>query len=130
MKLVQPVEVEASANWRIRIAFADGVSGELDLSDMAAEPIYAAWRDPDFWRSVHITDHRAVAWNDDIEFCADSLYMDLTGRTLRDMYPRSADGAVNACTLPVPWHRHSHRQPRTQPATLSRRRLSNCYPAT
>ncbi len=95
MELVQPVQVEARDNWRIRIAFADGVSGEIDLSDMAEEPICAAWRDPDFWRSVHITDHRAVAWNDDIELCADSLYMDLTGLTLRDMYPRSAGSAVN-----------------------------------
>lgn len=95
MELVQPVEVEAREHWRIWVVFADGVSGEVDLSDMADEPICAAWRDPAFWRSVKLTEHRAVAWNDDIELCADSLYMDLTGLTLREMYPRSADSAVN-----------------------------------
>ena len=36
----------------------------------------------------------AVAWNEDIEVCADSLYT-ATGLTLREMYPRSADRAVN-----------------------------------
>lgn len=90
MELVQPVEVEARDGWRIWVAFADGVSGEIDLSDMVDEPICSAWRDPAFWRSVQITNQRAMAWNEDIELCADSLYMDLAGLTLREIYPRSA----------------------------------------
>ena len=79
--------------WRIWVAFADGVSGEIDLSDMAEESICAAWRDPAFWRGVQVTDYRAVAWSEDIELCADSLYMDLTGLTLREMYPRRSSSA-------------------------------------
>ena len=95
MELVRPVRVEARDGWRIWVEFADGVSGEVDLSDMADEPICAAWLDPEFWRSVHVTDHRAVAWNDDIELCADALYIELTGLTPREVYPRCADSAVN-----------------------------------
>ena len=89
MELVQPVEVEARDGWRIWVAFADGVSGEIDLSEMADDSICAAWRDPEFWRSVHIADHRAVAWSDEIELCPDSLYAELTGQSLDDVYPRS-----------------------------------------
>ena len=89
MELVRPVEVEARDGWRVWVAFADGVSGEVDLSDMAEEPICAAWRDPAFWKSVQITDYRAVAWSDDIELCPDSVYAELTGMMLREMYPRS-----------------------------------------
>ena len=95
MELVRPIKVETRDDWRLWVAFADGVSGEIDLSDMADEPLCAAWRDPVFWRSVHITDHRAIAWNDDIELCSDALYMDLTGLTPREVYPASADSAVN-----------------------------------
>ena len=71
MELVEPVKVEARDGWRIWVAFADGVSGEIDLSDMAEESICAAWRDPAFWRNVRITDYRAVAWSEDIELCAE-----------------------------------------------------------
>ncbi|MDE2989173.1 MAG: DUF2442 domain-containing protein [Chloroflexota bacterium] len=95
MELVQPVEVEARDRWRIWVAFADGVNGEVDLSDMADEPICAAWRDPVFWRRVRITDYRAVAWSDDIELCADSLYMELTGLKPRELYPQGADSAAS-----------------------------------
>ena len=61
MELVQAVEAKALDDWRIRMAFVGGVNGEIDLSDMAAEPICAAWGDPEFWRSVRITDYRALA---------------------------------------------------------------------
>ena len=86
MDLVQPVRVEALDGWRIRVAFADTVSCEVDLSDMAEEPICAAWRDSSFWRGVHIADHRTAACSDEIEFCPDSLYADLTGQSLGDVY--------------------------------------------
>ena len=91
MDLVQPTHVEARDNYRIWVEYADGVSGEIDLSDLAVEPMFSAWQDSTFWRSVHITDYRAIAWNDDLELCPDSIYMDLTGRTLREIYPPPAN---------------------------------------
>ena len=89
MELVQPILVEARDNWRIWVEYSDGVSGEIDLSDMAAEPTFAEWQDPSFWRSVRIADYRGIIWSDDIELCPDSIYMELTGKSMDEIYPRS-----------------------------------------
>lgn len=91
MEPVQPVRVEAREQSRIWVEFADGVSGELDLSDMTGDSGFAELRVPAFWQSVHITDYRAIAWNDEIELCPDSIYAELTGLTLREMYPTAAE---------------------------------------
>lgn len=90
MRLVQPTGVEARDNWRIWVEYSDGVSGEVDLTDMAEDPALAELRNADFWKSVRITDYRAIAWSDDIELCTDSIYAELTGLTLDTLYLRSS----------------------------------------
>ena len=89
MELVQPTLVEARDNWQIWVEYSDGVSGVIDLADVADEPSFSKWQDPEFWRSVRIADYRAIVWSDDIELCPDSIYMELTGKSLDEIYPRS-----------------------------------------
>ena len=31
--------------------------------------------------------HRAIAWDDDTEFCADALYLKLAGKSLEEVMP-------------------------------------------
>ena len=52
-----------------------------------------AWNTPGYFEKVYITPHRAIAWDDDIELCADALYLKLTGNpiesgTERKLYER------------------------------------------
>ena len=89
MELVTPTRVEARDNWRIWVEYSDGVSGEVDLSDMVDEPTFADWHDPAFWSSVRIADYRAIVWSDEIELCPDSIYAELTGKSLDEIYPRA-----------------------------------------
>ena len=87
--LVRPIKVEPRAHHRIWLQYDDGVSGEIDLSHLVGSGIFTAWQDPEFFKTVHLTPHRAIAWdNDQIDLCADALYMELTGLSFQEIYPR------------------------------------------
>ena len=86
-ELVQPIAVEPREGYRIWIRYADGPEGEIDLSDLAGHGVFVAWNDRAHFGKVHITEHRAIAWDDQIELCPDALYMQLTGMTVEELMP-------------------------------------------
>lgn len=88
MELAQPTKVEARDGYRIWLEYADGAAGEIDLSHLVGSGVFKAWEDEAFFRQVHIADYRAIAWSDEIDLCSDALYMELTGCTFEEMYPR------------------------------------------
>ena len=83
------VELEVQEPYKLWMRFDDGTTGTVDLSDSAAlGGIFAAWSDPDFWRSAHIVaDSGAVAWGDGtkVDVCPQSLYLDVTGQSFDDL---------------------------------------------
>ena len=87
MNLLQPIEVKPLPRYHIWLRYADGVAGEIDLSDLAGKGVFRAWDEPGYFSKVYITSHRAIAWDDDIELCADALYMELTGKTVEEVMP-------------------------------------------
>jgi hypothetical protein len=86
--MVKPVVVRPLPNYGIYLEFSDGVKGEVDLSDLASGDVFEPWSDPSFFERVHIGPHREIKWNDEIELCADSLYLKLTGKTPEELFPR------------------------------------------
>ena len=85
--MIAPVAVEPRADWRIWLRYADGAEGEIDLSDVALRGVFAAWADRSFFESVHITPHGSIGWSDEIDLCADSLYLELTGKPVETVMP-------------------------------------------
>ena len=96
MDEVQPIKVEARDGFSIWLAYSDGASGELDLSALALRRPFQRWQDRDFFEGVHLTKHRTIAWDEEIELCADALYSDLTGMSLEEMYPLASDQRAHA----------------------------------
>lgn len=84
--MIRPTEVEAREGYRIWVRYSDGVDGEIDLSDLVDKGVFAAWNEPGYFEKVHVTEHRSIAWDDDIEICPDTIYMELTGKTLDAIY--------------------------------------------
>lgn len=76
--MFQPTEVKALPNHRLQIAYSDGVAGEIDLSDLAGRGVFTLWEQPGAFENVWITPYRAIAWSEEVELCADSLYLRLT----------------------------------------------------
>lgn len=87
--LIHAVEVQPRAGHRIWLRYSDGAAGEVDLSDLAGRGVFRAWSDRDFFNGVHVAPHGAVAWDDEVELCADALYQRLTGKLPFDLKPAS-----------------------------------------
>ena len=86
-KWVSPVEVRALEPYRIWLRYDDGVEGELDLSYLAGDGVFAAWEDHSFFAGVHLGPAGSIAWSDDLDMCGDALYMKITGITPEEMFP-------------------------------------------
>jgi Protein of unknown function (DUF2442) len=85
--LIQPVRVEPREGYRIHLEFSDGAKGEVDLSQWAGKGVFQAWNDRAFFERVHIGNHREIKWNDEIELCADSLYLEITHKRVDELFP-------------------------------------------
>ena len=94
--LVQPTAVEPRDGYRIWIRYADGPEGEIDLSHLADRGVFVAWDDRSFFEKVRVTEHRSIAWDDQIELCPDALYMELTGVAVEELMPGARPVAADA----------------------------------
>ena len=92
--LIRPTEVEPREGYRIWLRYSDGAAGEVDLSHLAGRGVFEVWNDRNYFETVHVALHGAVAWGQDIELCPDALYMQLTGATVSEVIP-GADRLAN-----------------------------------
>lgn len=81
-------EVKALRDHRVWLRFENGVVGEVDLSDLAGEGVFAAWNEPGFFAKVTIDPvTHTLSWPRGIDLCPDALFEDVQ-RTSQDD-PRS-----------------------------------------
>ncbi len=83
----RPLEVKARKTFRIWLRYDDGTEGEVDLSDVAGQGVFAAWNDVAFFNSVRLGSHGAIEWGEDLDICPDAMYLRLTGRSPEEVFP-------------------------------------------
>ena len=81
-----PTKVEPRCGYRIWLEYSDGSRGLVDLSRFAARGVFVAWEDRTVFESVHISSHESIAWSDELELCADALYLQLTGKPADEIW--------------------------------------------
>ncbi len=82
MEFPRLLSVAPRPEHRIHLRYADGTEGELDLSsDVARGGVFTRLRNAAYFAQVHITETDAVAWDEVLELCPDTLYLDLTQQT-------------------------------------------------
>lgn len=81
------LEAKPLDGYKVWLEFADGTTGEVDLSHLAGKGVFAFWDDYKHFKKVSIENGRRLAWSDDIDIDADSLYMRLTGKTPEELFP-------------------------------------------
>jgi hypothetical protein len=75
--------------YRVWLHFDDGVEGEVDLSELVGQGVFAAWEDPARFAQVSVEpDTHALTWPGGIDLCPHALHDDLVTRA-----SRAADGA-------------------------------------
>ncbi|MCE5278487.1 MAG: DUF2442 domain-containing protein [Planctomycetaceae bacterium] len=80
-------EVTVLENYRLRLRFADGTTGTVDLPDLVGKGVFQRWEDYDFFGSVAIGVCGELRWGEDIDLCADALYLRATGKEPQDIFP-------------------------------------------
>jgi len=86
-ELIRPIRVEARPGYHIYLEFADGTNGEVDLSRLAGKGVFRVWNDYRVFENVRLGNHREIQWDDEIELCANSLYLELTHKSPEDLFP-------------------------------------------
>jgi len=89
------VEVKALDGYQLEVEYSDGVSGTVDLSPLAGRGVFKLWDDPSRFEDVHIGDGGQISWSDSVDICSDAVYMQITGKTAEELFPR-LKATVNA----------------------------------
>ena len=92
----RPVAVEPRDGYRIWLRYEDGVEGEVDLSDIPHTGFFEVWKDKAFFDTVHISEYHAIRWTDYAELCPDSLYIEVTGKTVEELMPAVKELSTSA----------------------------------
>jgi hypothetical protein len=70
------LEIKALANYTLWLKYDDGIEGNVYLGEFKKIGVFSAWQDYSFFEKAYITDRgQAIAWNEDIDICADSQYL-------------------------------------------------------
>ena len=89
-------EAKILEGYRLWLRFSDGVSGAVDLCHLAGRGVFAVWQDRNVFESFQIDQGRALVWGRDIDLCADSLYLQLTGKSAEEAFGSSTSSEANA----------------------------------
>ena len=85
--MVKVTKVNVLQGYRLELAFDDGVSGVVDLSELVGKGVFALWRDRHVFEQVRIGSFGELAWDEKIDLCPDSLYLKVTGKKPEDVFP-------------------------------------------
>ena len=72
-------EAEALSGFRLRVAFADGLSGTVDMSGLVHSPragVFAVLADPSLFAQVTL-DYGAVAWPGELDLAPDAMHSEI-----------------------------------------------------
>ena len=90
------VDAKWIEGYRIQLQFADGVVGSVDLSHLAGKGVFGLWQDLAAFRSFSIGNGRELRWSDEIDLCADALYMEITGKTPDEVFSNLRKVGIDA----------------------------------
>jgi hypothetical protein len=77
--------VNSIGNYTIQIEFEDGVKGLVNLAELVRTGIFAVLQDEEQFARVHSTGY-SIAWSDDLEIDAATIYAELTGKAPFDYF--------------------------------------------
>jgi hypothetical protein len=64
--------------YKLLLSFEDSVTGKIDLSEKIGRGVFQALENMENFRQVRISsDKRSLQWLNEIDLCADSLYLEI-----------------------------------------------------
>ncbi len=90
------LEARPLDGYKIWLKFEEGIAGEVDLSHLAGKGVFAFWKNYENFNKVSIENGRWLAWSDEIDLDADSLYLKLTGKKPEELFPALKEEPAHA----------------------------------
>lgn len=90
------IEVRPLPDYRLHLRYDDGVVGDVDLSSLVGKGVFRLWNDPEAFQHVAIGSGGELRWSDEVDLCADALYMQITGKTPDEVFPSIAKASAHA----------------------------------
>jgi hypothetical protein len=84
---IKLLEAQPLADYIIRLRFSDGLTGEVDLSYLAGKGVFKYRDQSENFRNASVINGRWLAWSDEIDLDADTLYLRLTSKKPEDLFP-------------------------------------------
>lgn len=95
--MLRPIKVKALDSYRVWVKFSDNSEGIVDLSHLVGRGVFARLKEKSEFEKVYIDLERAtIAWGDDLDICPDSLYMQITGKKIEDIFPNLKEQTLHA----------------------------------
>lgn len=74
-------EVNYIVDYRLQIKFEDGAAGEIDLVELVEKGVFQPLKDRKLFSKVYSTGS-SIAWSDELEIDANTLYAEVTGKPI------------------------------------------------
>ena len=84
--MYKAVRVQPLKKYKIWIEYADGTSGEADLSHLVGKGVFKLWDNYENFEKVYVGKSGEIAWSDEIDLCPDALYMEITGKSVEELF--------------------------------------------
>ena len=68
------IEVKPLEDYKLLLVFSNQEKRMKDMKPYLEKGVFKALKDKDFFKKVKIT-YGTISWNNEIELCADNLYM-------------------------------------------------------
>ena len=90
------INITVLQNYKVRLEYADGEKGIADLSHLVGKGVFALWNDYNAFQNVKIGSSGEPLWNDQVDLCPDSLYLQITNQEPEDLFPSLKRKVANA----------------------------------
>ncbi|HHE55454.1 MAG TPA: DUF2442 domain-containing protein [Caldithrix abyssi] len=85
--MIKIVQVVPKQNLKLWLKFEDGLEGTVDLTELKGKGVFKIWENPGVFEKVFVhPESGALAWNDEVEICADALYLKISGKSSKDLF--------------------------------------------
>jgi hypothetical protein len=90
------ISVSVLGHWRLRVGFSDGLTGDVDLSDVrGAGPFWEPLKDPDVFARAYVDkDAGTVAWPGNIDVDPESLHEEASRNPVRAKRGKRKRGVI------------------------------------
>jgi hypothetical protein len=80
-------KIKVLRDYRLELEFDDGLCGVVNLADLVGKGVFALWRDRQAFEQVRIGSSGELVWGDQVDLCPDALYLKVTGKKPKDVFP-------------------------------------------